>query len=393
MFLTPVMSSGSKIISTILKHDTKATSYKIALLRAINDVVLSFPDLRNRKADVAVPLRLLAQFWVAYYWPFVKPSEPILQGQRATLNGQLRNDMSFRPQLEKLRREWESIVGGTSSPSDGFFLMNELRVPRKYLAYSKALRQVYQAALTAISKAIEMPVRYAGFGEWEVFNKPKKYAELSTQVVAIPGTQLADKCLVIQADLWQTFGEMSLWIEALCIHEWCLFTEKVQQENHTKVHRGFIYQLLTDRPDNRRPLNWERNHVDVLLMEGTEFVCPWTQKHISYGIRYDLDHLLPVSLYPINELWNLVPADPNFNSHIKRDRLPSQAKLQQAQPSLELAYRNYSKSGSLSLALKEDVAVRFSTVFGDTASFPGVLSTAVVDLINIFAESRNLARF
>lgn len=387
------MSSGSKIISTILKHDTKVTSYKIALLRAINDVVLSFPDLRNLRADVAVPLRLLAQFWVAYYWPFVKPSEPILQGQRAILNGQLRNDMSFRPQLEKLRCEWESIVGGTSSPSDGFFLINELRVPRKYLAYSKPLRQVYQAALTAISKAIEMPVRYAGFGHWSVFDKPLKYAELSTPVVAIPGTKAEDKCLVIQAELWQTFGEMSLWIEALCIHEWCLFTEKVQQENHTKVHRGCIYQLLTDRPDNRRPLSWERNHVDVLLMEGTEFVCPWTQKHISYGIRYDLDHLLPVSLYPINELWNLVPADPNFNSHIKRDRLPSQVKLQQAQPSLELAYRNYITSTSLSLALKEDVAVRFSTVFGDTASFPGVLSTAVVDLINIFAESRNLARF
>jgi hypothetical protein len=301
--------------------------------------------------------------------------------------------MSFRPELERLRCEWESIVGGTSSPSDGFFLINELRVPRKYLAYSKPLRQVYQAALTAISKAIEMPVRYAGFGEWEVFKKPKKYAQLSAQAVPIPGTKPEDKCLVIQADLWHTFGEMSLWIEALCIHEWCLFTEKVQQENHTKVHRGCIYQLLTDRPDNRRPLSWERNHVDVLLMEGTEFVCPWTQRHISYGIRYDLDHLLPVSLYPINELWNLVPADPNFNSHIKRDRLPSQAKLQQAQPSLELAYRNYGTSSSLSLALKEDVAVRFSTVFSDTASFPGVLSTAVVDLINIFAESRNLARF
>jgi len=387
------MSSGSKIISTILKHDTKVTSYKIALLRAINDVVLSFPDLRNLRADVAVPLRLLAQFWVAYYWPFVKPSEPILQGQRAILNGQLRNDMSFRPQLEKLRCEWESIVGGTSSPSDGFFLINELRVPRKYLAYSKPLRQVYQAALTAISKAIEMPVRYAGFGHWSVFDKPLKYAELSTPVVAIPGTKAEDKCLVIQAELWQTFGEMSLWIEALCIHEWCLFTEKVQQENHTKVHRGCIYQLLTDRPDNRRPLSWERNHVDVLLMEGTEFVCPWTQKHICYGIKYDLDHILPVSLYPINELWNLVPADPYYNSHTKRDRLPSQAKLQMAQPYLELAYRNYSTSTSLSLALKEDVAVRFSTVFSDTVSFPGVLSTAVVDLINIFAESRNLARF
>jgi hypothetical protein len=387
------MSSGSIIISTILKHDNKVTSYKIALLRAINDIVLSFPDLRNHKADVAVPLRLLAQFWVAYYWPFVKPSEPIYQGQRATLGGQLRNDISFRPQLEKLRLEWEASVGGTSSPSDGFYLINELRVPRKYQVYSESLRQAYQAALTAISKAIEMPVKYAGPGNWTVFAKLVKYGELSTPVVAIPGTKTQDKCLVIQSDLWQTFQEMSLWIEALCIHEWCLFTERVQQVNHSRVNRGSIYEMLTDRPDNRRPLRWERNHVDLLLMEGTEFVCPWTQKRIYSATQYDLDHLLPVSLYPINELWNLVPADPDFNSHTKRDRLPSQPKLQQAQPSLELAYRNYSKSCSLSVALKEDVAVRFSSVFGDTACFPGVLSAAVVDLIDVFAESRNLARF
>lgn len=387
------MSSGSIIISTILKHDTKVTSYKIALLRAINDVVLSFPDLRNMNADVAVPLRVLAQFWVAYYWPFVKPSEPILQGQRAMLDGQLRNDILFRPQLEKLRCEWELSMGGTSRPSDGFYLINEMRIPRKYQSYSKPLHKAYQAALTAISKAIDQPIKYAGIGHWSVFVKPLKYAQLSHQVVAIPGTKAEDKCLIIKSDLWQTFGEMSLWIEALCIHEWCLFTEKVQQENHSKVHRGCIYQLLTDRPDNRRPLTWERNNVDLLLMEGTEFDCPWTHKRIASGTRYDLDHLLPVSLYPINELWNLVPADPNFNSHTKRDRLPSQAKLQQAKPSLELAYRNYSTSGLLSLALKEDVAVRFSSVFGDAACFPGLLSAAVVDLIDVFAESRNLARF
>jgi hypothetical protein len=321
------------------------------------------------------------------------PSEPILQGQRAIIDGQLRNDMSFRPQLKKLRCQWELIVGGTSKPSDGFYLINEMRIPRKYQSYSESLHKAYQATLTAISKAIEQPVKYAGLGHWSVFDKPLKYAEISTQVVAIPGTVAEDKCLVIQADLWQTFQEMSLWIEALCIHEWCLFTEKVQQENYLQVHRGFIYQLLTDRPDNRQPLTWERHNVDLLLMEGTEFVCPWTQKRIHSPTQYDLDHILPLSLYPINELWNLVPADSDFNSHIKRDRLPSQSKLQQAQPSLELAYKNYSKSGLLSLALQEDVAVRFATVFGNTVSFPNVLSAAVVDLIDVFAESRNLARF
>lgn len=76
------------VISTILKHDNKQTSYKIALLRAINDIALSFPDLRSFDQDVAVPLKLLAQFWVAYYWPFVKPNQPILQGVRATLGNE-----------------------------------------------------------------------------------------------------------------------------------------------------------------------------------------------------------------------------------------------------------------------------------------------------------------
>ena len=59
------------VISTILKHDDKVTSYKIALLQAINDVaVKSYPDLATFKKDVAIPLRTLARFWLAYYWPF-----------------------------------------------------------------------------------------------------------------------------------------------------------------------------------------------------------------------------------------------------------------------------------------------------------------------------------
>jgi 5-methylcytosine-specific restriction endonuclease McrA len=382
------MLSGNIILSTILKHDNKQTSYKIALLRAINDVVLSFPDLRNFQTDIAIPLKLLAQFWVAYYWPFVKPDYPIYQGQRnKDENGQLRNDMSFRPELTKLRHEWETVVG-SYNPSDGFYLINELRIPRKRQTYPSSLYKCYGATLTAIAKAIEMPIRYAGPGNWTVFTKPLKYTEIDDTIIAIPGTNSQNKCLIINADLWQTFQEMSLWIEALCIHEWCLFTERVPQEN--PVDRGLIYQLLTYRPDNRRPLTWERNNIDILLMEGTEFICPWTEKPIYQGINYDLDHLLPVSLYPINELWNLVPTNPVANKQ-KSDRLPSQEKLKIARPHFELAYRNYGISTSLSKALQEDVAVRFSTVFGD--DLPMILSTAVVNLIDSFAEYRNLARF
>ena len=37
-------NAASRTIATILRHDAKVTSYKLALIRAINDVVLSFPD-------------------------------------------------------------------------------------------------------------------------------------------------------------------------------------------------------------------------------------------------------------------------------------------------------------------------------------------------------------
>ena len=71
-----------------------------------------------------------------------------------------------------------------------------------------------------------------------------------------------------------TFQELSLWIEALCIHEWCLFTETTE----TGSQRGITYTLLTARPDNRRPLTWERNQMEILMMEGQVFECPWTHK-------------------------------------------------------------------------------------------------------------------
>ena len=376
-----------KVISTILRHDSKTTSYKIALLRAINDVVLTYPGLRARRLPVAIPLRLLAKFWVAYYWPFVDPDRPIQQGQRAKRDGKTRNDMAFRQALSDLRVQWEQAIGGLKSPADGFFLINELKSDRKWQHYPEQLVQALSKAVNAIARTIEMPIRYAGSGEWSVFERPKSYSALSGSVVAVPGTNERDRCLVIPCELWETFRRLSLWIEALCIHEWCLFTEKVSDTD-----RGHIYSLLTARPDNRRPLTWERNQIDILMMEGAEFTCPWTQKRLGKGIAYDLDHVLPIAVYPTNELWNLVPSDPKFNSHQKRDRLPTSQRLEIAQPYLEKVYARYGDSSALSSVLKEDALLRFACVQTKTG-FSAELASAVVDLVEEVAELRNLARF
>jgi len=213
-----MMTSPGKIISTILKHDNKQTSYKIALLRAINDVVLSFPDIKSYQRDVAIPLRILAEYWIAYYWPFIDSPYPIMQGTRSNRNGKLSNDLSFREELTYFRQFWENEWGGISDPADGFFIINELRIPRKIASYSKTLIETYRKTIHKVCHAIEQPIHYAGYGEWAIFEKPQRYRSLAANILPIPGTQPDDMCIVIQAELWESFRELSLWIEALCIH-------------------------------------------------------------------------------------------------------------------------------------------------------------------------------
>jgi len=95
--------------------------------------------------------------------------------------------MAFRPALTELRRQWEQVIGGLKNPADGFFLINELRSPRKQQRYSQPLIDAYQSAIASTAKPIEMPIRYAGPGEWSIFEKPQTYNQVASRTVAVRG--------------------------------------------------------------------------------------------------------------------------------------------------------------------------------------------------------------
>ncbi|GAB2466607.1 hypothetical protein GCM10011375_32640 [Hymenobacter qilianensis] len=384
--------SGEQVIATILKHDSKTTSYKLALLRALNDVVLLHPELGHQARDVAVPLRHLAELWVGYYWPFTDPAAPIYQGARAVREGVVRNDMSFRLALTRLQQVWQSEGQVGFLPSDGFFLISEMRTPRRRALYSSALLKAYVDAISTVKLAISMPVKHAGVGHWTVFAKPARLLDLLPSIYPLPGTRPEEVCVVVKADLWQAFSRLSLYVEALSLHEWSLFTESVSQVGGTSCARGTAYTLLTARPDNRRPLTWERNQVDVLMLEQVPFTCPWTQKVLSQPDHYDLDHLLPLALYPINELWNLLPVDRAFNQHVKRDRVPSDERLTAASHLLAAAYTNYLRSPGLQRVIREDAALRFPGL-PPAAGFALQLARRATQFIEDVAAARFISRF
>lgn len=356
-------------IATILRHDSTVTSDKLTLVRALTDLAIAFPDVGVADRPVAVPLRLCADQWSAYCWPFVAPDAPIAQGQRATRDSTTRQDMRFRPAL------------------------TELRVPRRAAMLPTAVRAAHEAAVAAIATALRLPIRHAGQGEWGIFARPGPLHDHRMAVSPIPGASPTDTCLVGDAPLWRTCRAMALWVDALCIHEWALFTEHITARGDRAVDRGMAYRLLTAEPTARRPLTWERNQIRVLLLKGATFTCPWTGRSLAGETPYALDHVLPVAVLPINELWNLAPADPRFNTVEKHDRLLSTTRLAAALPRLTGTYLTYACSPTLGRALRENAALRFSRLPDDASAFPHEVARAAVGFIEGFATARNLARF
>ncbi|CAM4089222.1 HNH endonuclease [Deinococcus marmoris] len=373
------MHEGREVLATLLRHEAKSNTYKFALIRALNDLALDHPWLPE--GDVVVPLRRVAERWLVSYWPFVGERE-IQQGARSRRDGVLRQDISFRAALTQVRLAWETLPYARSHPADGALLLAEYQAGRGRL--SPELRTLTQQALVAIAQAVKQPVKFAGTGGvHKVFGPLAPVATLPG--VPLPGAQPGELAFAVPATLWQALQALSLWVEALCLQQWSLFIERVDQR--PRVTRGETFTLLTATPDARVPLTWERNQVRLLLLEGTPLACPWTG-HVLCADAFNLDHLIPVSVHPINELWNLVPSDPRHNQHVKRARIPGEERLRRALPILTQTYAAYTAAPGMAVSFQEDVRQRFGSVLPAPH-----LAQEVIRISDAVAQARNVPRY
>lgn len=95
------------------------------------------------------------------------------------------------------------------------------------------------------------------------------------------------------------------------------------------------------------------------MLEGKTFVCPWTGRNLK-ARNYAINHIIPVSVYPTSELWNLVPSDGYFNAHTKRAKMPTPSRLAAATRRLARSYELYMGSRALKEALRSDLKGRFA---------------------------------
>ena len=286
-------------IEGILNRDRKVATYKLALFRALAELALQEPHAAAWRSDgrVGVPVMRIAEKWFGYYWPIFAAGKFVPQSQSEGRSEGGSRPLKFRNAMVGLMKDW-SDRGAHGGLTAWQLDLGAGRLP----AQAQVQRR---KVLTLISQAIrEGPVQYSGgaLDSGTVFEFDRSTGQV-----------------VMAADLWRELSLLGHWVVDAVVLRWAELTERFGRRQ-AGIDAGYVLPLLLARPEPLRSTALAR---DVYLAAGVGS-CVWTGRPLDG--RFDVDHVIPFSLWGNNDLWNLLPAHRKVNAD-KSDRLPAGALL------------------------------------------------------------------
>ncbi|HPQ38450.1 MAG TPA: methyltransferase domain-containing protein [Synergistaceae bacterium] len=305
-------------IESIVNRDRKTATYKLALLRALCDIAQMsshqgkwFPGER-----VGIPLGLVVERWLYYYWPLVDTEMlfPQIRG------GEEKRKMGFRINLERLINVFRPLGGldgfhnayrsGILGEKENFFLIE---------------------TLNALAKAIiNGPVHYAGGSlegneDFFSFSGKRKIKKLS-----FSGNFLSEFGMIYVAeDIWREFCLIGHWMGESIIFRWAELVHEISGKN---ISVPEVLERLLRRPETERDIKAVREIYKGI----SPLRCVWSNKLLSKD--FHVDHVIPFSLWHNNDLWNLLPTDPKVNNQ-KRDKVISPKLLKASEERIVFYWR------------------------------------------------------
>ena len=288
-------------IEAIINRDKKVTTYKLALLRAMCEISQNeYLNVQwHAQNQVSLPLGLICEKWIYYYWPLVEAENLIPQ-----MNGYERTKkIAYRKQLSALIDDFR-LNGGLSAFHVSF---RSGKLSSLELVH---LRDVINAISGAIVKG---PVKYAG-GALENTDRVFSFHG-SLNLKEILSREDISKNLgrvYFDAGIWREMCLVGHWIGEAIILRWA---ELVREFSNGIIPVAEILSVLLVTAEIDRDVALARS-----VFEGAENLnCVWSNKPLI-GRRFDIDHIIPFSIWHNNDLWNLVPSDQSINNQ-KRDKI------------------------------------------------------------------------
>lgn len=194
---------------------------------------------------------------------------------------------------------------------------------------------VHAAIGEAATTIATMPANFIRFpnSDVRVFSAGRGRAGRSAPAIELTIEQLgAWGMLTVPGNLWRAMSRLGAWIEPMLVAEWARMMRGYAERRGVPCPLGQAEAALVWEEPVRDTL-LGRAAANRLLNTNAPIHCVWSGKKIG-SAQIDIDHCLPWSAWPCGDLWNLMPAERRLNQHQKRDRLPSQATLAEARPTI-----------------------------------------------------------
>lgn len=315
-------------INKIIERDRLSSTYKFALLKATIDAIQKYDHLIKKNNDfVLIPIGLIVENWFFDYLPFV------YENIRQQNNGRVLNK-----EIEELYQLLFDL--NYLEQSNWKETYNFIHKKYNYEEFDYEESKIVLNLFKKIAKTItNMPMKYIGETHYSIF-KPNDIEW--SNIKLSDGDILKRKFIVdnfnfvkIDYDFYTVFKYIgqNLFGLTTIANRWKEITYKLNPNNYLKSK---IDEIIFKTFDNR-----DTNLVRNLLPNECE--CVWTGKKL---LHFDIDHLLPYSVWFNNDLWNLLPCDPSVNRK-KGDKIPSPDLIRKRKNSIINYWKIYKEKSNI----------------------------------------------
>lgn len=294
-------------ISKIIERDSKSTTYKYALLRGTIDIIQdNSPFIEIKKNAVEIPLGLLIEKWMIYYYPILDSDVLLPQ-----INGQ-NSKLAFQTKFLSIIKYYNKC-GGLSA------FYNDIRIR----GISKEInKEFYELVKELKTNIVKNPMQFIGNSINKSYYSIYKYQNNSSLKNSEfqNSSWLINSCgiFTIPIEYFEAFKILGSFISGTdnILFKWADFSVNASRK---KINTGKVITEIFKSPITERDVLASKTLYKSILKENGEIICVWTGKKIN---NYDVDHVIPFSIWKNNDLWNLLPSQSTINNN-KRDKIPS----------------------------------------------------------------------
>jgi len=298
-------------ISNILERENKTSTYKFALLRGVIDIIQeNSPFIRHEGKRVYFPMGLLINKWIFYYYPLFTDLNVIPQINSA-------KGLAFKKELKAIIDFYQDSGEGMS------VLYHDIKTGRMDAANNKLIKGLYSKINRTIAG---MPMKHIGNSIYK-----RHYSIFQFHADTRRKPQSISKTLIqgfgvfsIPVDYYDAFKLLGSFISGRdsILSKWADFSLASSSSKH--LTRSEIISRLLIEPISDRDVKESKQYFSNLLSHSGKIRCVWSGKDLQ---QFDVDHVLPFSIWRNNDLWNLLPSSKKINNQ-KRDRIPTPGMIQ-----------------------------------------------------------------